>query len=260
MDNDRILYKYRGLKKDFHLRLLTQNEIYFSSPQDFNDPFDCGIVPNFRLLNSEEKIDQFVNRIVISAKNANPSLDVEKNRQVFKNRLINDFDATINIYQELDKKQQIETYGIYSLSKHWDSILMWSHYAENHTGFCVGFKIEKLKEINEFSLGHPVEYNDKFPEINPLDEDLLENHIRKVNYKAKSWEYEGEFRLFTHIGPTIKNRTLKLPDECFSEIIMGLRFPNNQIDMMKMLAKQKGIKLFQVIPVDRQFKLERLEV
>ncbi len=260
MSNDRILYKYRGLTKDSHWRLLTTNEIYFSSPQDFNDPFDCAITPNFSLLNSDEKIDQFVDRIVTSAKNADASLDIEKNRKNFKERLTNDFDKTINAYRELHKQQQVETYGIFSLSRHWDSILMWSHYSENHTGFCVGFKMQKLREIKEFSLGQPVEYGDEFPEIDPLDEDLLKTHIQEVSYKAKSWEYEGEFRLFTHIGPTIKDRHLTLPDDSFSEIILGLRFPDNQIERMKSIAKQKRIKLFRTIKADRQFRLDRIEI
>ena len=29
--------------------------------------------------------------------------------------------------------------GVLSLSRRWDSSLMWSHYTSSHTGFCVGF-------------------------------------------------------------------------------------------------------------------------
>lgn len=259
MDN-RILYKYRCLDKDFHLRILTDNEIYFSSPQDFNDPFDCGVTPNFSLLNSEERINKFVDRIVTSAKNSDPTLDVEKNRRDFKSRLMTDFEGTIEVFRRLHYKQQIQTYGIFSLSRFWDSVLMWSHYSDHHKGFCVGFRSDKLKEIKEFSMGQPVKYGDDFPEIDPLDEDFLKVHIQEVGSKAKSWEYEGEFRLFTHIGPTIRNRILKLPNDCFSEIILGLRFPREHIENMRVLAKQKNIPLFQAIQIPRQFKLDRVKM
>ena len=39
---------------------------------------------------------------------------------------------------------QDKYYGIFSCSKKWNSILMWSHYAANHTGFCVGFWVNKM--------------------------------------------------------------------------------------------------------------------
>jgi len=38
----RYLYKFRYFDKDdYHLRILTQNEIFFASPSLFNDPYDC---------------------------------------------------------------------------------------------------------------------------------------------------------------------------------------------------------------------------
>ena len=34
------IYKYRDWGRPFNRTLLTQGELYFSSPADFNDPFD----------------------------------------------------------------------------------------------------------------------------------------------------------------------------------------------------------------------------
>jgi len=47
----RILYKYRDWKNEKHKRLITEQEIYFPSPLDFNDPFDSRIPIRWDLMN-----------------------------------------------------------------------------------------------------------------------------------------------------------------------------------------------------------------
>ena len=38
-----ILYKYRDWGNPYNKKLLTDNEVYFASPREFNDPLDCAI-------------------------------------------------------------------------------------------------------------------------------------------------------------------------------------------------------------------------
>ena len=38
-----ILYKYRCWDDENHRRILEEGEIFFVSPKEFNDPFDCRI-------------------------------------------------------------------------------------------------------------------------------------------------------------------------------------------------------------------------
>ncbi len=42
-------YKFRNWGECCHRRLLTHREIYFASPKEFNDPFDCRIPPRYDL-------------------------------------------------------------------------------------------------------------------------------------------------------------------------------------------------------------------
>ena len=56
-----IIYKYRSWNKEFHRNILLKNEVYMSSPNDFNDPFDCRIPKNHFLIDTPEKIEKYVN-------------------------------------------------------------------------------------------------------------------------------------------------------------------------------------------------------
>lgn len=47
---DKIVYKYRGISREQHRNALLNNELYLSSPRDFNDPFDIVNVENFNLI------------------------------------------------------------------------------------------------------------------------------------------------------------------------------------------------------------------
>src|SRR3954471_5525958 len=37
--------------------------------------------------------------------------------------------------------QELGTRGVLSLSERWNSVLMWSHYADNHRGVCIEFDL-----------------------------------------------------------------------------------------------------------------------
>src|SRR5262249_3569142 len=90
--------------------------------------------------------------------------------------------------------------GILSLAERPDSILMWSHYACDHSGFVIGFDVD-----------YP-EWN----RVGPEDDDDRSGVLRKVRYskvrpnwgtldvdrmgmfftKSCEWEYEQEWRIF----------------------------------------------------------------
>ena len=57
----KIIYKYRSWANEYHRNILLKNQVYLSSPIEFNDPFDCKIPKNFLLIDSPEKIEKYVN-------------------------------------------------------------------------------------------------------------------------------------------------------------------------------------------------------
>lgn len=86
-----------------------------------------------------------------------------------------------------------------SFSERPNNILMWSHYAEKHTGVCVEFDVAALGVIakNLSRVNYVQKIGDERPRI-PLGDDLDERYQESVreflSTKAKEWEYEKEWR------------------------------------------------------------------
>ena len=83
------------------------------------------------------------------------------------------------------------------LSETYDSMLMWGHYAMNHTGYCIEYEFEK-DDICYSNL-HPVEYTKDRYTISKNDIiDGKSDMIYKITCrKAEAWSYEKEWRIVT---------------------------------------------------------------
>lgn len=84
-----------------------------------------------------------------------------------------------------DEINNLKSFGVVSFSKRNDSILMWSHYADSHKGFCIGFhtKIEfrdakevyYAENINKHLIFEHFIHGKKKEEFNLLKEWFLTN-------------------------------------------------------------------------------------
>lgn len=87
--------------------------------------------------------------------------------------------------------------GILCLSEVRDSVLMWSHYTDNHQGFVVGFDSDdpffcKRTNINdEFGFLRCVQYQAQRPQVALADTTSLE----WFQTKSGDWSYEKEWRI-----------------------------------------------------------------
>lgn len=169
MSNDR-LYKY--LDADGGLRMLYNRTLMFTNATQLNDPFDCH--PAYIHLSGE---------MPTPYKGWSPEIVswLEYNKRL----------------QRRDK-----TY-ICSLSKVYDSILMWSYYSK-HSGICIGLDMEKtrkyLNRMTGLFLGCPeleVQYRDVVNEPSSMKDsnDFLCYHFAT---KAKEWQHEQEVRLVAY--------------------------------------------------------------
>ncbi|WP_405252085.1 hypothetical protein [Dokdonia sp. Asnod3-C12] len=141
----KIIYKYRSWKSDFDKELIKDNVLFLTSPKYFNDPFDCRIPDNIYSLNTDEKIKEYAE---LSINKLIELTDEEslKRKNDYYDQIKSDIDKFHNKLEKIVFDRQNEYSGVISLSAIWNNILMWSHYADNHRGYCVGL-IEKRSEI-----------------------------------------------------------------------------------------------------------------
>lgn len=110
-----------------------------------------------------------------------------------------------------------EKLGILCLSENPFHILMWSHYASDHSGICIGFDSGKsiFKDAIKISYGadRPLIGLNSDPDL------ILKNVFLK---KSKHWEYENEWRIIRRTIETDERdfyfEKYNLGEACLDEI------------------------------------------
>src|SRR5262249_40518627 len=113
--------------------------------------------------------------------------------------------------KKIQLRQLANNYGIFSCSERKNSILMWSHYSNCHSGICIGFETVGFRE--QTSAHHMnVVYvkNGIIPTIkpNPLP-DPRDTALQGI-YKSKEWKYEKEHRFFRLVVKNLNDKQERL--------------------------------------------------
>ncbi|WP_426582672.1 DUF2971 domain-containing protein [Mucilaginibacter sp. R-33] len=261
-----IVYKYRNWTDINHQNMLRNNELYLSSPADFNDPFDCRIPENFYLLDTPAKIDEYIGKVIDRQYDTllKDRIDLKLFSERMKLRLTNRLDQVQGEHEQITFEALDRNYGVLSLSARWDSILMWSHYAQNHKGYCIGFHEEELCKAKLFGRGGMVITPDdnNYPAIDPNDDDIMKKVILQTQYKSNEWAYENEYRLTSLLPglPTVNDRKRFVTNACVAELTLGLQTPEDHKQEMIEIALTKGIKVFQTVKVPFKFLIDRIQI
>ena len=95
-----------------------------------------------------------------------------------------------------------------------DSILMWSHYADNHTGVVLAFDTtqEPFSAINKACV-LTVNYSDKKPDYYHFHKTpAFQKELFSVaSTKASAWSYEREIRIMVPASPKVLRDMKFLP-------------------------------------------------
>jgi hypothetical protein len=265
-DYPKIIYKYRGWSNYIQKAPLIKGELYLSSPSDFNDPFDCRIPANFIDL-SDTEAKEYAEAVVERHKEhlLAEGYNLTNERDFIYNRVTNEREDM----QASHEKQTFESFdkhmGILSLSARWDSILMWSHYGEQHHGYCIGFNEEKMRNSRLFGSGGPVQYPEdkKYPEIKPIDETKPNTMFISAFNKSHEWNYEEEYRLTKLSYPNPfeqKDRVITVPNEFIEEVNLGLRISETNRNEIIKLCQKRSIPVYQLNKVPFHFLLDRTQI
>jgi hypothetical protein len=242
--------------------VIRRGHLYFATPASFNDPFDCRIYPRF---NYPQKS---LNRHFAWVLREQPMNRAERRRKTKEarpsNRLFEEaFEMTMQGFRQ--------EYGVLCLSAIENDILMWSHYAEAHSGVC--FKFSTAPEL--FQAAQPVEYPTRYPELDYIGllEDMNNKESEPVADEAKKelasklfltkalhWKYECEWRILrfdldrAHPGPGV----VDFPANSLVGVILGCRADPSRRDYVRRLLREtgSGARLYQAKESRTEFALD----
>ena len=184
------LYKYESFSTQ-SLQNLKKQVIYFGSPLNFNDPYDCALSPNIKNI-TEDDLEKF--KVYLRS---NPEQSNGLQNQYGKVSSISK-EMLLRIGRKLvdDKIEDfLKKHGVSCFSERKDSLLMWSHYGNHCKGFCLEFS---TFEDAVFKKLRKVCYSSKMPEIDIVamlcDEDYDTIIDNLYCTKAIDWAYEQEWR------------------------------------------------------------------
>lgn len=256
-----VLYKYRTFN-EYSFRLLRDNEVFFSAPNRLNDPRDCRLP----LLYEKGTLKQIYNKNFENLKYVAPCL-TRKERQKEAERMAKVVYANRDdpVRREEFRKGIVEnmnkTVGILSLSSVNDNPLMWSHYSDGQSGFCVGFDTQKLLQfIDKVALQgirvllDNVVYCSRLPQINPYKMSDEEIFRAMVFSKSSHWTYEVEYRLMCADRPDF---ALVLDSDIIFHVLLGPNCSRDNKQKVIEILRSRGdnVPLFQAIHRDIEYEI-----
>jgi len=277
------LFKYRAIS-EYSLLNLKENTVWMCNPNLMNDPYDSGLCFNSDSLSqkmiksnpdtfiketgikeylSNQQIEQIIQandsqEIANIIKTAYPS-DVDLIDQAYK--ILNEYfnDHHIKILKEFNVTVK-NSLKICSFSERNDSILMWSHYTNQHTGFCIEYNFHQLiEDIRNRSI-YPVYYsNELFDATDFLSEtNNIYYPIIASLYKAEEWSYEKEWRLIIAGGIMEEDQNWQMPKA--KAVYLGSRIKDEDKNKIIAIAKETKLEVFQMKLAASSFKLESTRI
>ena len=147
-----------------------------------------------------------------------------------------------------DKKAKVtKIFGILCFSETWNNPVQWGHYADNHSGLCLGFEIkeENLKKVN---------YVNKRLDASIINEPNFTTTL--FTTKFGHWRYEKEHRIILELSKFMKEGSLYY--QHFSEglkltkVIIGSESSLTREDVRNKLTKSD--KFVEIIHARAAFK------
>lgn len=274
------LFKYRYCCEN-HISAFEKDEMWMSTSDLFNDPFDtlirydaeelrkvCDTITNPQVFTAMTRYfaeNGLMNPIIDKLMDEKEMLRLrELAKHAVENEVIqapsaeqlNDLRLSLEIFMSMLPKvaQRFSTVGC--LSERIDSVLMWSHYCHYHTGFALGYDPMLFLLPNENGLGiFPVVYSNKRYDANEFlmwifcsvfkismhNPDKM-NSIKLLLYKSLEWEYEQEWRLVTSKTGDLFNGRAESVNVKPNSIYYGCKISDENHKRLHDIAVKKGLE------------------
>jgi hypothetical protein len=285
------IYKYRRDCSDSR-RNLDTDTVWLSSPDSYNDPYDCcfrfskdDLLETF----SKKLVDNLVksNKLqgVVSAEQIENAKRNHEPLKTIANHISESSTAKGNLKQMVEfcsTRARGIVDGAASTIQQWrkltkvcsfsainDSLLMWGHYADNHRGFCLEYDLEGLGAEHPLREKlYPVIYSNKIYDLTPWARTLVlgdrlgfntELPILCVIHKCDQWRYEKEWRkvLVTHTVEADRD----CPVPTTTRVFLGSKMESTKVKELLAICAHKKIEVWQMRLAEDKFELlpERLD-
>ncbi len=272
------LYRYRNCST-LNLDAFDKDLVYAVTADKFNDPYDTLVYYNLDNIQEQMKVyctEEFLETFkqMLGNKDFDFPPNViqffgRKNLERLRDQVIscNGVDpltlTAFRVAMESKLNEILSTMGdtlkivstIACLSESIDSVIMWSHYAQNHEGFALEYDLRFLLEHGEMNCCIlPVIYgNDRFDANSfiqwyiaksmGLDVKNIDSlsHLKMAIHKSTQWEYENEWRIIhseKQSDPHSRATSLKIVPKA---IYYGERISNINKKILHYIAQEKGI-------------------
>jgi hypothetical protein len=281
------LFKFRRDSKEARDNLIN-NTVWLSSPETFNDPYDCSLTVQFDHVVTTvlgNSLDDFVAKygpqkfvseldLEVAKRAKDPHLALadliitkvepgttQQDAQAmrFLRSLAPDYKQ--KMANEIGQRHK-KGLKVCSFTEVNDSIIMWSHYGDEHRGFCVEYDLAfPAPENLSRRLLFPVIYSSQLFDatkyftraaLNPTGFNNIFPLIAAI-YKSPEWKYEKEWRLVS-IGGLVKDSSNwnMLPAK---RLFLGSHMPPTKRDELVKIARTKKIEVFQMRLANDSFTL-----
>ena len=205
--------------------VVVRSELWLSSPEDFNDPFDTKV--KLELNGSDEERLS----ILKSLEERLPHLS-EPQRSELRSKYLLDrslFEKTLlNAV-----RSNLSTIGVACFIPSARNLLMWGHYSDGHKGIVLQF--EPTRNLDIFTFPVPVNYGEKYPVLDWIND--RENGLRSAMLsKYSEWSYENEFRI---VHPGGARSYMPFNPAGLTGIFIGCRASEDTITKVKNIVLER---------------------
>ena len=220
---------------------ISDKTLWLSSPRFFNDPFDCVI--NVDYYSEAERIrrnyfkdflgdDDLVEYLLSFDSNEDGLLKIAES--------LKELNEDKNSY--LENSIYVSCFSEFDNLK---SIRMWAHYANNHSGVCLEYDFDDVKNASPFGC-IPVRYTDDYNYLVDAN-DVSQNVANYLKFftKAKEWAHEREWRV-AQKNETLNMNGYKVSFDLPVSIYLGCKISDKLKEDIISICKDKGISLYQM--------------
>ena len=234
-----MIYKFFGVNHNLFDTLIN-NQLFFSSIRQFNDPYDCRMFTIDKI--TEEDFRSYLDNLELSNElNEKYLVSFRRNPEELTKPFIELYDNWLNYL------------GICCFTKEKNNTLLWSHYTGSHRGVCLGFDYELMTKT--FTQFDEVDYNDDpFPfNIKEASKSIRGTILRK----SKDWSYEKEIRFLSE-----RSKSKDFPQDALVEVNFGSRCTKRDmlnIQHLVLKLNYRKCNFYKARINDKMYKIEFAE-